>query len=172
MRQAQWLNATRHESRELLMHTRLVLAMLAGGAIMASIAWMARGPAATTSAAISDLRPYVYMPMLTKRYVDLPPPLEVGAVGWLYPRPIGQISICDWGTHYLQANDGQIVAWIRSQDGFPVDWDLYLERFVRVRGTAGPEIENCPSYIFVSNIQLESTGLPTATPAPSPTPPD
>jgi hypothetical protein len=154
------------------MYIRLVLGILVGGAIIASIALTVRGPAAATSAAIQEFRPYVYMPMLTRRYVDLPPPLEVGAVGWLHPRPLDRISVCDWGSHYLQANDGQIVAWIRNQDGFPIDWDLYLERFVRVRGAAGPDIGGCPTYIFVSDVQLESADQPTVTPAPTPTPPD
>ncbi len=151
------------------MHSRLVLAVLAIFAATAGIMLTARGSAPTTSAANPVLTPAAYLPTLS-RHPNLPPPLEVSAVGRLQLRPPDP-SVCYWGTHYLQANDGQIVAWIRAVN--PADsWDLLVGEYVRVKGIEGPSsIEpGCPAtlHILVTSIEPEPGGGPT----PSPTPPD
>jgi len=152
------------------MRSRLVLLVVSAAAVLASIAVTVQGYAAKAPTAPAD-DSYVFLPVVAKRYLELPPPLEVSAVGWLRERP-PLPSACNWGSHYVQDDEGEIVAWVDTLEGFSISWEGYLNQYVRVRGVAGPRIADCPTYIYATTVKFEESGQPTVTPGPSPTPPE
>jgi len=112
----------------------------------------------------------VFFPFIAERYFVPPPPLEVIATGWLRSNP--EFNPCLWGSHFLEEDDGTIVAWLRSN--VITDWDLYVDRYVRVRGPTDTPIGGCPPRIIVTHIEvlIELTPTPQPTPTATPEPPE
>jgi hypothetical protein len=139
------------------------LASFADPAHVGSDAQTAPGPTPTYA---------VFFPFVAQWYFAPPPPLEVIATGWLRSNP--EFNPCLWGSHFLEDDDQTIVAWLRSD--VITDWDLYVDRYVRVRGPTDTPIGGCPPRIIVTHIEvlieLTPTPQPTPTPTATPRPPE